>query len=187
MPSKQNPEPWASFLSQVDSNLGENVELHCFGGFVITTLYGLARSTSDVDVLPAIKRSAWRDLANLAGKGSQLHRQYGIYMDFVTVATVPEDYDQRLTEMFPGEFRRLRLLALDPYDLALAKLERNIQRDRDDVKHLARTIPFDLDLLKDRYLKELRPLLGNPEREDLTLRLWIEAIEEDRRQQGDQD
>ena len=55
------------------------------------------------------------------------------------------------------------------------------------MKHLARTIPFDLDLLKDRYLKELRPLLGNPEREDLTLRLWIEAIEEDRRQQGDQD
>jgi len=123
----------------------------------------------------------------LAGKGSQLHRQYGIYLDFVTVATVPEDYDQRLTEMFPGEFRRLRLLALDPYDLALAKLERNIQRDRDDVKHLARTIPFDLDLLKDRYLKELRPLLGNPQREDLTLRLWIEAIEEDRRQQGDRD
>ena len=102
MPSEQIPEPWGSYLSQVDSNLGENVELHCFGGFVITTLYGLARSTSDVDVLPAIKRSAWRDLANLAGKGSQLHRQYGIYMDFVTVATVPEDYDQRLTEMFPG-------------------------------------------------------------------------------------
>jgi len=53
----------------------------------------------------------------------------------------------------------------------------------DDVKHLARTIPFDLDLLTDRYMKELRPLLGNPEREDLTLRLWIEAIEEDRRRQ----
>jgi hypothetical protein len=86
--------------------------------------------------------------------------------------------------MFPGAFRRLRLLAFDPYDLALAKLERNIQRDRDDVKHLARTIPFDLEAFKDRYLKELRPLLGNPDREDLTMRLWIEAIEEDRRRQG---
>jgi hypothetical protein len=48
------------------------------------------------------------------------------------------------------------------------------------VKFLARTIPFDLEILKDRYLKELRPLLGNPDREDLTLRLWVEAIEEDR-------
>ena len=72
------------------------------------------------------------------------------------------------------------LFALDPYDLALAKLERNIQRDRDDVKHFARTTPFDLDLLKDRYEKELRPCLANPSREDLTLRLWIEAIEEGR-------
>lgn len=82
--------------------------------------------------------------------------------------------------MFPGTFKYLRLLAFDPYDIALAKLERNIQRDRDDVKHLARTIPFDLDVLRARYEKELRPLLANPDREDLTLRLWLEAIEEER-------
>jgi hypothetical protein len=77
-------------------------------------------------------------------------------------------------------FRHLRLFALDPYDLALSKLERNIERDRDDVKHLAKIIPFDLDVLKDRYQKELRWQLGNPEREGLTLQLWIDAIEEDR-------
>ena len=71
------------------------------------------------------------------------------------------------------------LFALDPYDLALSKLERNIQRDRDDVPYLARTVPFDLGILKQRYQKELWQL-GNPEREDLTLRLWIEAIEEER-------
>ena len=66
--------------------------------------------------------------------------------------------------MFPRTFARLRLFALNHYDLALAKLERNIQRDRDDVKYLARTIPFDLGVLKERYEKELRPYLGNPER-----------------------
>ena len=68
-----------------------------------------------------------------------------------------------------------------PYDLALSKLERNIQRDRDDVRHLARSVPLDLEVLKERYEKELRWQLGNPEREDLTLKLWIEMIEEDRR------
>ncbi len=67
-----------------------------------------------------------------------------------------------------------------PYDLALSKLERNIQRDRDDVKHLAHAIPLDLKILKERYEKELRWQLGNPEREDLTLRLWTEMIEEAR-------
>ena len=74
----------------------------------------------------------------------------------------------------------LRLFALDPYDLALSKIERNTQRDRDDVKHLARALPLDLNVLKDRYEKELRPDLGNPRREDLTLKLWIDAIEEER-------
>ena len=41
-------------------------------------------------------------------------------------------------------------------------------------------MPFDLNVLKIRYEKELRPNLGNPKREDLTLQLWIEAIEEER-------
>lgn len=71
------------------------------------------------------------------------------------------------------------LRGLDPYDLALSKLERNTQRDRDDVKHLARTVPFDVKVLEDRYLTELRTDLGNPKREDLTLKLWIEMIQEE--------
>jgi hypothetical protein len=96
------------------------------------------------------------------------------------MAKVPENYKERLSEIFPRVFKHLHLLALDPYDLALSKLERNIQRDRDDVKHLAKIVPFDLEVLKRRYQKELRWQLGNPDREDLTLRLWIEAIEEER-------
>ena len=95
-------------------------------------------------------------------------------------SNVPDGYEDRLTEIAPGSFKHVRLLALDPYDLALAKLERNTQRDRDDVRHLARTVPFDTTILRERYQKELRPYLGNPKREDLTLRLWIEAIEEER-------
>jgi hypothetical protein len=83
--------------------------------------------------------------------------------------------------MFSEAFRHPRLCALDPYDLALSRLGRNIQRDRDDVRHLARSVPLDPEVLKERYEKELRWQLGNPEREDLTLRLWIEMIEEDRR------
>ena len=49
--------------------------------------------------------------------------------------------------------------------------------------HLARTVPLDLKVLKDRYQKELRWQLGNAEREDLSLQLWIDAIEEERSKQ----
>jgi hypothetical protein len=53
-----------------------------------------------------------------------------------------------------------------------------VQRDRDDVKHLARSIPLTIETLKERYEIEFRCQLGIPEREDLTLKLWIEMIEE---------
>jgi len=64
---------------------------------------------------------------NLACRAA-LHRKYKIYLDYVAVARVPEAYEERLTEMFPGAHKHLRICALDPYDLALSKLERNIQR-----------------------------------------------------------
>jgi hypothetical protein len=180
MPSKSIPEPWQSFLSDIDASLSEEVELHCLGGFVVTVLYDLARPTADVDVISITPRSEIESVMSLAGQGSDLHRKHRVYLQLVGVATVPDSYEERLTEIFPGGFKHLRLLALDPYDLALSKLERNTQRDRDDVKHLARTVPLNLDKLQERYQKELRPDLGNPEREDLTLKLWIEIIEEER-------
>jgi len=180
MPAKYILEPWKSFFTEIDNSLEEDVPLHCLGGFVMTMLYGLDRPTADVDVLPLGSNSAPESLLGLAGEGSALHKKYGVYLQVVGIAQVPLNYDDRLTEMFANTFNHLRLFALDPYDLALSKIERNTQRDRDDVKYLARTVPFDLNVLKERYEKELRPDLGNAKREDLTLKLWIEAIEEER-------
>ncbi len=174
------PEPWFSFLRELDSAASDEVQLHCMGGFVVTIVYGFSRSTGDLDVLEIVPMNIGRHLLDLATPGAALHTKYKISLHHVGVAHVPESYEERLTEIFPGIFQRLRLFALDPYDLALSKLERNIQRDRDDVIHLARAIPFNLEILNDRYRSELRWQLGNPEREDLTLHLWIEAIEEDR-------
>ena len=51
MPSDTPPEiprPWREFLEEVDSSVRESVTLHCLGGFVAATLYGLARATSDL-------------------------------------------------------------------------------------------------------------------------------------------
>jgi len=148
----------------------------------VTMVYGFSRPTADLDVLEIAPREASKVMLQLGMQGGPLHKKYKIYLDPVGVAHVPENYENRLAAIFPEFFRHLRLCALDPYDLALSKLERNIQRDRDDMKYLARTVPLDLDKLKQRYQKELRWQLGNPEREDLTLKLWIDAIEEEERQ-----
>jgi hypothetical protein len=177
----QAPEPWHSFLRELDERAKQETRMVCMGGFVVTLLYGFSRTTADLDILliaPQEERSA---LMEAGIRGGELHKKYGIYLDYVSVASVPEEHESRLAEMFEGGYRHLRIYALDAYDLALSKLERNIQRDREDVKHLARAVPFDLKVFKERYEKELRWQMGNPQREDLTVKLWMEMIEEDRK------
>ena len=63
----------------------------------------------------------------------------------------------------------------------LTKLTRNADRDRGDVEYLATAVPLDVSVLRQRYQREMRPYVGIPEREDLTLDLWIEIIQEAQR------
>lgn len=111
------PEPWRSFLRELDERLNEAVELHCIGGFVVSMHYGIGRQTADIDFLTVVP---WN----------------------------------------PG--------------IDLEEIERNAERDREDVLGLAGAGQLDPGTLEDRYLQELRPyLLGDLERHDLTLRLWL--------------
>ncbi len=171
-------EPWLSFLREIDDFVSEPTQVHCLGGFVVTVVYELDRATSDLDTLPLVGHS--EELFQFAREGSLLSQRYGLYLDRVGIATLPENYEDRLSEVFDGSFEKLKIFVLDPYDLALAKIERNGDIDREDVRHLARVVPFDLDVLSRRYHNELRVYLGNPEREDLTLKLWLDMIQEDR-------
>jgi hypothetical protein len=134
VPRDAIPEPWLSYLNELDRIATSTVRLDCIGGFVVTMLYGLNRPTADVDVLEIAPLSAANAFAQVAMLGGPLYKKYGIYLDRVTVAQPPYEYETRLQEMFPRTFRHLHLMALDPYDLALTKLERNIERDRNDVR-----------------------------------------------------
>lgn len=175
------PEPWHSFLKELDALAIGIVDFQCLGGFVVTQLYGLKRSTGDLDVLSIAPVEQRKDFLEKAGRGSALHKTYKIYLDYVGIASIPYEYESRLVEMYPGVYKHIHLFALDPYDIALSKLCRNIGRDREDVLYLARHVPFDLKILQERYTAELRPdLLGIPENQDAILSLWIEMIEQDR-------
>lgn len=49
--SDRLPEPWNSFLRELDAIATASVEFHCIGGFVMTRRFGFVRETADVDVL----------------------------------------------------------------------------------------------------------------------------------------
>ena len=175
------PEPWGSFLRELDKIATARVDFHSIGGFVITRKYGFQRETSDVDVLSITPKSQVQDFVNRGARGSDLHRKYGVYLDLVGVIDAyPDDYEARLTEMYPGQLRYIRPLAAEAHDLALMKLGRNIERDRADVKFLARQGLITPAELRHRYEKEMRPYIALPEqRSDPAIELWVEMIREE--------
>jgi len=168
------PSPWDSFLDEVDTRLLTPVELHCVGGFALTTVYGVPRTTGDLDFTSVVPAHAAGLLEEIAGPGSPVAEKHGLYLRRVGVDDLPEAYQERLREAFPARFRQLRLFVLDPYDLVLSKLTRNSAKDREDVRFLARSLALDSTVLRERYQKELRPYLANEDRHDLTLKLWLE-------------
>jgi Nucleotidyltransferase of unknown function (DUF6036) len=174
-------EPWRSFLKDIDDAAGTTLTLWCIGGFAVSLFYGLSRPTGDIDVVDVAPSEAKAWLAALAGPGSALHRRHKIYLQIVTVAVLPYHYEERSREVFAGQFERIRLRVPEPYDLVLSKLTRDLAVDLEDAKHLARTAALDLRVLEQRYQEELRPYVtGPPEKHDVTLRLWIDAIGEER-------
>ncbi len=167
--------PWAEFLKEVDESLSGPVEIHCVGGFVVMAFYGFDRPTSDVDYIAAMPGSELARLEAIAGQKSKLAKKHKVYVQYVGIANYPDAYDQRLSEMFPGRFRNLRIFALDPYDLVLSKLERNSPKDAEDVEYLAKNLSLDAGILRQRYVSELRPYLSREGWHDQTLDLWIES------------
>ena len=178
---KNIPEPWRSFLADLDSQLPEPIVVHCIGGFAINLSYGFPRPTKDIDVCEVAPGSAKKTVQELAGENSALHDKHKVYVQIVTMATLPYDYEDRLTEITAGMYRNIRLLVLEAHDLALSKIGRNSDRDIEDVKYLGRAVPLDLELLRTRFTTELETImLGNPETARTTLQLWCDAIEEER-------
>lgn len=170
------PSPWGQFLTELDALLDEPIELHCIGGFALVAGYGLPRGTNDLDYRTLFPYNRINDLQRLAGPGSDLARRHKVHVQHTGVESMPENYEERLTELYPGRFKNIRLFVPDAYDLVLSKLSRNIERDRQDVEFLAKTMHLDPAILRQRYELELKPnLIGPPSQHDLTLEFWLEA------------
>ena len=170
------PKHWSTFLDAVDRALSRPVALHCLGGFVLEVVHGHARVTGDLDYIEIIPSDAMKEVQAIAGVDSDLAKKHRLYFQHVGVVSLPESYEERLTELYPGRFRNLRLFEVEAHDLALSKLARNSPIDREDVAYLAKTVPLDPALLKTRYTKELRGIIiGNVDWHDGTLAMWIEA------------
>ena len=67
--SKKIPEPWNSFLRELDEKSREETRMNCMGGFVVTQFFGFSRETSDLDVLLVAPKEQFKPLLDLARQG----------------------------------------------------------------------------------------------------------------------
>lgn len=171
------PRNWKQFLNDLDSELDRETSLVCIGGFVIAMCYDFDRETSDLDFISCIPNEENNELLLFAGEGSALHEKHGVYLQQVTIAQMTECYEDRLTEMFPGRFNNLRLYALEVYDLALSKLTRNSEKDREDLLRMVNSEEFNLHEFEERYDKEFRVYVEDT-RHRTTFRFWLNLIRE---------
>ena len=70
--------------------------MEILGGFIVTIFYDAPRTTSDVDIVSIVPNTQTRSLIEFAGEGSSLHKKHGVYLDRVGIATLPENYEDRL-------------------------------------------------------------------------------------------
>jgi hypothetical protein len=126
--------------------------------------YGLRRSTNDLDYVTLVPFNRIAKLQNIAGAGSPLGRKHKVHIQHRGVATISENYQLRMQELYANHFENIRLFVLDPYNLNLSKLGRNADRGREDIAFLVKTLSLDAKILEERdELEKKAALIGPPE------------------------
>ena len=168
------PKPWLAFLKEVDAALSEPVTLQCLGGFVLTALYGLPRYTGDLDYIQVIPREAADQVEKIGGRESALCKKHRLFLQGVGgIADLPAEYESRLQQMKLENMEKLKLSALDPYDLLLSKISRNSPKDQEDAKYLIPKLKLEFEPFQNRWQQEVIPWVAtNHERHDLSMQLW---------------
>lgn len=71
------------------------------------------------------------------------------------------DFSKRAREIMRGEFLNIRVMVMDPYDMALMKIGRFHQRDQEDLKILFQECQIEPDYLKRLFLEAKEYYVGN--------------------------
>lgn len=121
------------FLTEIGRRLTGDSKLVLLGGSALLLL-GHSRPTSDVDYEGAEHEiSVFRELLNHVAMERQIEVEAVPIEQFVPI---PTGADERHIPV--GNFGRLQVLVLDPYSIALSKIDRGLDSDLEDVAFLIR-------------------------------------------------
>ena len=158
------------FLKAVDGSLRRRVEVVVIGGAAAGIHYGVAGGTRDIDTWTAVGRV-------LLPAVERARRATGLPVPFQKsgVADAPFDFESRLQRTLP-ELTRLVIMVPERHDLALMKVLRGDEQDLETITAMHRQVPFDQDLLIERYLEEMGAAVIDPGRLRSQFLVMIERL-----------
>jgi len=132
------------FLSEIDRRWKPagptKIKLDVIGSGALMLQTNYARRTKDSDVLETriLEEKNIRDaLMALAGKGSDLHKHYGIYLDIVQSSLPFLPHSPLFHSIKTLEkLRHFEIRALDIADVVVSKLHRFNANDRSDIREM---------------------------------------------------
>lgn len=159
----------AAFLKHIDEQIpgSQKAQLYIGGGAALLLAYDGELATDDVDCI-GVKKQLLKKLYERAGKGSDIHRQTGYYLDLVPPGKFPQEWGWRGRAKgikVPGVMH-MEIKVLEIHDLILSKLRRFAGKDQDDIKWLCDRPEFDVAILRSRY-RAARGLYDHDERDKL--------------------
>lgn len=135
-----------TFLRALDARWApcgaEPVPLHVLGSTALFLQSDYRRGTKDSDVLEAedLPVPVRDQLLRLGGRGGELHRQHGVYLDIVarTVPFLPEEPAWNTPPGLEPAFSNFAVDVLDVVDVVVTKIWRNHATDREDIEAMVR-------------------------------------------------
>jgi hypothetical protein len=157
------------FLKNIDDQVPNTRKtlLYVGGGAAMLLAYEGPLATEDVDVI-GVKELLLKELYQRAGKGSEIHRETGYYLDIVPPGKFPQEWGWKGRALSVGlpDVAHIELKVLELHDLILSKLKRFAGKDQEDIKWLCDRTEFSIETLRARY-RSARTVYDYDEREKL--------------------
>ena len=151
-----SPSEIETFLFAVDDALEDRARLTVIGGSALTLGYAVEVFTNDIDTY-----SSDLERVNRAAAVARKKSELPIPLANSSIAQVPSGFEQRLKRVLPS-LQRLEVWVLDPYDLAVSKLLRGDEHDRQQLVALHEQVQFDKTALVSRFMELMADYVGDP-------------------------
>lgn len=142
------------FLQSLDERIAESRTLVVIGGAAAALAYGIARATIDIDTIT--------DISDLEAALERARDDTGLDVPLQTVGVhdAPYCFEDRLVLLELG-LSKLRIVVPEKHDLALMKVVRGQDNDREAIQQIAERVGLDERTLVDRFKHEMTHAIGS--------------------------